>query len=192
MNNLMSNSFEPQLARFYRVSQAKAFFNTPRVHQNSWARFQKFEKELHEDNIPPRDYAYIVTELLRKWVHTNGFKYIPYKTFTGPWALERYKAVSNSQTVTVAYGMEVDEEELLYTELLVARTYIYKNAIERRVVRFSKVVEDMWELLNPDWVDIYDRGGKRPIAKALEILSEELGRDFDNYTDVVSYRLANG
>lgn len=192
MSNLMLSSFEPQLVRFYKLAQVKTFRKEPFLHSKHWGRFADFEKLLHELNFAPRDYAYTVTEILKQWCKDKNLQYVPRNVFTGDWALERYQKVMGSDTVSIMKADEVDHEALLYTELLVARRYIYENAVMRNVIGLRSVVKDMRQLLNPEWLELYDNRGKRPIQDAMQILNDEFGTDFSNYAELADWRLING
>lgn len=192
MSNLMLGSFEPQLARFYKLAQVKTFRKEPYLHSKHWGRFADFEKLLTELNFTPRDYSYTVTEILKQWCKQKNLEYVPRNVFTGNWALERYEKVIKSATVSIMGADEVDREALLYAELSVARRYIYENAVMRNVIGLRSIVRDMRQLLNPEWLELYDNRGKRPIKDAMQILNEEFGTDFSNYAELVDWRLING
>lgn len=192
MSNLMLGSFEPQLVRFYKLAQDKIFHVQPFMHSKYWPRFADFEILLSELDFTPRDYSYTVTEILKKWCKDRNLKCVPRNVFTGNWALERYQKVMGSATVSIMGADEVDREALLYAELSVARRYIYENAVMRNVIGLRSIVRDMRQLLNPEWLELYDNRGKRPIKDAMQILNEEFGTDFSNYAELVDWRLING
>jgi len=181
--NLKSNAFEPQLVGFYRSANKQTFGVLVRVPSRHYKRFKEFEHVLQDMNISCREYAYATVKMLESWVHKKGLSYVPVNTFTGTWLLTRYLRTVNSETVSIDVTNDKDDM-LLYSELQVARMYIYHGGTRR----MSDVVNDLRPLLHDEWLDAYARGSGRPIAQALEMLSNEFGIHASSYADIVTWQ----
>jgi len=178
----------PALASAYINASLHVYGIKVTVVKSKWSRFAVFEDDLRELHIPIRDYAFTVSTILKAWCVSHKFGCVPVNVFTGDWALVRFLKVWQSKTVTIDRPSNYDE--LLYSELLVARMYIATLLI--RYVRLSFVVEDIKAMLTSDWYHMYvskDKRRSKFISMAIPILCEEFGvifhDDITTYNDIV-------
>lgn len=177
-------SYNSQLVVHYKNANHQVFVKTPYVPKKQYGKFLVLEDDLRELGIPPRDYAYTVVIMLKKWVMDHGMDTLPIKVFCGEWAMKKFLKVYESESVVI---VDDDKDRLLYTELLIARAYIYANGKNGNVVRLGDIVEERKELLSPDWLELYYSGELRTCeSEAIDMLCVEYNvRHANNYRDIV-------
>lgn len=185
-SSLKLSSFEvaPQLALFYRSSHQRLLRVSVYVPADSYSLFECFEDDLRRIAVKPRDYSDTVVLLLEGWLKEHRLKAIPIKTFCGQWALKQYKAVRDSQTVEITFG---GMDALIYTEMLVARKYIEDNRAGNRM-RFGDEVAELRELLDSNWLELYESKDKARgalVNKVVSMLAKEYGlKNVFSYNDI--------
>lgn len=157
----------PLLARYYIDIHKDIFGCKVFVHEKYYSKFRVMEDDLREIGATPLEYADIVIRMLKNWANVKGLNSVPIRVFCGDWALGKFKKVFESDIVDISK----DADTVLYSELLVARTYIEGN-----YSNIGNVVEDLRPLLDDDWIELYNEGSYRfSMGDALDILCEEYG-----------------
>jgi len=179
----MCATSKPQTAIYYEKVMQEIYNKKIWLAKKLYSRFTVLEDDLKDLGFDDyRDYAYTVGNMLKVWAKDKGLKYIPYSVFCGEFALKKYAKVKGMKTVDLA--TDKHKEELLYTELLVLRSYIHENLTS--VKRLSKVIWELRPVLDSRWLDAYDNDGDRPEQEALEILAEEYHlRSYRSVTDIL-------
>jgi hypothetical protein len=175
---------KPSLAVFYEKAHKNIYDCTTYVHNNKYSIFHVFSDDLRELKVGEREYAYTIVKLLRDWLSEKNLKVVPINVFCGDWCLRRYLKIKNSETVTITNNDK--EEELLHSELTIARYYISKNL--ESVLRFGDAVKDIEKLLSKRWLEMYRTKTftNKFKYKALDIISEEFGFDcMKDYNDII-------
>jgi len=176
----MCATSKPQTAIYYEKVMQEIYNKKIWLAKKLYSRFTVLEDDLKDLGFDDyRDYAYTVGNMLKVWAKDKGLKYIPYSVFCGEFALKKYAKVKGMKTVDLA--TDKHKEELLYTELLVLRSYIRANLTD--VKRLKDVVWELRPVLDARWIDAYDNGGERPEQEALEILAE--GYHLRSYRSIV-------
>lgn len=180
-------SDRPALAYHYTAAVEKLTGESIFIHPKLYPKFAVLEDDLRELGIPPRDYAYGVIKMLTPWAKMYGMRTVPAATFCSDWALNKFVKVFNTHTVQMLPQEVVDHDELLQSELTVARMYIERNLASGTVVRLMDVVDDIKPVLSSKWLDVYEAGDKRPVTEALDILMDEyrVRGVVANYSDIV-------
>lgn len=187
----------PSLALHYSNAQ-KYFFGSEikiRVNKKLYPKFRVFEDDLRELGIPFRDYAYGVTQLLKKWVASKKMTYVPANTFLGEWALKQYLAVHKSKYVSIDNVDKDIDNELFYTEALIARAYISKRIDNKgSTITLADVIEEVKPSLSKKWVQIYESNSskrERIVAMVMNMLRKQYHTpNARSYADIV--RIKNG
>ena len=173
---------KPQLARHYEVSSNEIFDHPVFVAPKDYWQFQRAEKELAGMNIFPKDYAFGISKHLKEWVWGKGWFNVPLNVFCGQWAIKTYSTelfpVKFLETPTEV----VDQGELLYDELLVARYYIDSSG----KMSLDEVAEMLRPILKESWLELFaNHKRSKVVTAALEILSMEKGRLLESYEDLI-------
>ena len=138
--DLKQNSYNrSQLIIHYRSAAKKVFGKEPYVHPKNISKFLVFEDDLRERGIGTYDYATTVVAMLEPWARKRSISYIPVNLFLGQYALDRYMSIANSDTVNIS--ISDDKDEILHSEILVARLYVHENL--HGVKRLGDVVSDL-------------------------------------------------
>lgn len=176
-----NSSDKPSLAVFYESSQQDVMGVDTYVHKKYYPKFSVFEDDLRDLSVSYRDYAYVVTKMLRDWAKDHKFKTVPINVFLGNWALEGYLKVRDSRQVKIRVD---DDGGVLDSEVIVGRKFIQDSLV--RFVRLRDVVESVRPLLSERWLSMYDGGDNRPTNDAVKILSLEFGVfEASSYTEIV-------
>lgn len=185
-------SSDPQLIYHYKNAIKAVFGIHTRVNANKHVKFSEVEKELVDKNISLRDYAYGVVVMLEKWVSDKNMKLLPVNVFLGDWAFNKYLKVHNSVSVTIDNVNSDIAVNLLWSELLVARTYIETNLIECR--RLCDIVIELKPLLSAEWLELYESGNTMHLETLalLQLEEEYLVKSPLNYVDIVTKLVLNG
>lgn len=189
--DLRQLSFEnqPSLATYYIAATRKIFSSSVTVSKKSWPKFRVMEDDLRERHIPVRDYAYTVLSLLATWANKRGFKYVPFNVFLGQWAFDRFIKIWQSENIDLPDKPQ-DMDEITYSELLVARTYIAYNIDKNAYVRMSKIVAMCRQFVCDEWYELYSsksRARDKFMYKVIDILCEEYGisDSLSSYTELL-------
>lgn len=174
----------PQLVLHYQNSMKEFYGVRPQIGKKYWDRFNVVESNLRKLGVSSKDYARTVAKMLRYWVDSrDGFKFIPVNVFLGQWAFGKFKVVHEMDYVEL---QDDEEDELLHSELLIARYYIQSN-IDGDYKRMSKCVDEMKSLLSDSWLEIYSSNGWRPIEETLYLMQAEFGmsnaKSYNNIID---------
>jgi hypothetical protein len=173
----------PQLAVHYASANLDVFGVRPYVHGNIYPLFSVFEDDLRELQIPPRDFAFTIVKLKKKFVIAHGWKCMPIRVFLTNHCIKRYQDIKSTSTVEI---INTDKESLLYNELLVARIFVDRNVNGNKFVRFGEIVSEIEPMLSKEWLDLYVNNSKRPSSEAIDILAEEYNiRVATSYLDIV-------
>jgi hypothetical protein len=178
-------SLKPSLSILYEKVHREIYRMKVFVHEDKYSCFVTCSAELRKRHMDEQKYAYAIARLLEEWLKTKNLKMIPINMFCGNWCIERYAQINNSESVDI--GKENEDEEILHSELLVARYYISKN-LGDDVLKFKEAVEDIQLMLSPKWLKIYKSNSSRNkfILKAVDILSEEFSVGISrDYNDIV-------
>ena len=147
--------------------------------------FSAFSSKLRENGMDEKKYSYAIARLLEEWLKTRNLKFIPISMFCGNWCFERYAKINNSETVDI--GKENEDDEILYSEVLVARYYINKN-LGDTVFRMRDAVAELEPLLSKKWLSNYRNNVKMSkfMLKAVDILSDEFNvSSSKDYVDII-------
>ena len=187
--DLRLNSYSvPQLVIFYKKANKNVFGKEPYVLRKVYNKFSVMEDDLRELGISPRHYADTVVAALKKWCIDKHMGSVPVNIFISDFAMRKYQKITGYESVKITPD---HTEELLWTELLVLRSYIYKN-LQGEVVRLRDEIEELRPLLYKGWLDLYDNGGTRPTQKALDMLAEEYGLNgVKSINDILKKALTN-
>lgn len=183
---------EPQLLRYYKLAMEEVYGTYVRVKKDKFTRFISKEKELLKLGVEPKDFAYGVAILLERWVREKKFKTVPVNVFLGKWADDKYMKVRNSVSVTIDPINSDESVNLLWSELLVAKTYIQSNLIKS--TRLCDIVEELEPILSEDWLQLY-KDDKRLHIESLALIQleeEYLVKNPNSYTDIINSLVLNG
>jgi hypothetical protein len=178
-------SLKPSLSILYEKAHRELYGMKVFVSESKYKCFEECSMELRKRNMDEKKYAYAIARLLEEWLKKRNLKTIPVNMFCGDWCIERYAKISGSETVDI--GKENKDEELLHSELLIARYYISKN-LGDDVIKFKDAVEDLHLMLSPKWLELYKSNSSRNkfVSKAVDILSEEFSVGISrDYNDIV-------
>jgi len=183
---------DTQLLRYYKLAMEEVYGVYVKVTATKVERFISKEKDLLTLGILPKDYAYGVAILLEKWVKDKKFKAVPVNVFLGNWAFSKYMKVRDSISVTIDPISSDGNVSLLWSELLVAKTYIQSNLIKH--TRMCDVVEDLRPLLGEEWLELYECDKRLHIETLalLQLEEEYLVKNPNSYTDIVNSLVLNG
>lgn len=161
---------KPDLLYDYRDANREVFGFAPHVGIKSYPRFEVMEMDLDELGIDKQDFAETVICSYAVWAKKYKAKCVPIRMFCADSALRRYMRVSEYQTVELRPS---HDEEILYTELLVQRSYLWEN-LSGSAIRMRDVIRNLRPILDPRWVVLYDdKDERRPIMRATDILADE-------------------
>ena len=179
-----SSSDVPALLLCYADAHERVFGKRPFVHEKYYGRFSVFEDDLREMGYSYREYAYTVVRILKKWADSKGLKSIPVNVFTGDWALGKFKRIAGSKYVDIS-NIDVDDE-IYWSEMTVARSYIQAHAYDREPVSVRSLAKELGPLLSPHWLARYRNGGDRMTDRVLDDLCREYGLNHArNYNSIV-------
>ena len=171
-SELLLLDVQPTLVRYYIDATNKTYTMHLYVHKRNWSRFMVFEDDLRDLHVPSRDYAYTTSKLLQRWCAAHKFGFVPMNVFLGDWALSKFMKVWQSDTVNIETAPSQDD--ILHSELMVARMYIHESTAH--YVRMMDVVNNCRKLLSPAWYELYitkDAARNKFINRVLEMLCEE-------------------
>jgi hypothetical protein len=178
---------KPQLITHYVKACTKVYHRKPFIPAKLFPKFKVFEDDLRELGIPPRDYAYVVATLMKRFVLSKGWNCLPVPVFLGNYCLNKYKDIAATKTVKV--DTENSMDILFHDELLVARVFIEKNvASDGNVIRLRDVVKELKPLLSDNWLQVYVNKDRRPEDDVIDQLVTEYGisKKVTSYLDIVS------
>ena len=183
MKDLKPASSKSQLETFYRAAHRDIFGHDMRVKDDNHSSFTVMEDDLRSLGIAPKDYAYTVVTMLKRWALDKHMNFIPINTFCSDWVLKKARKILESSTINIVSND--NEDVLIHAELTVARAYLDRNK-DDDVVRLGDVVDDIKSLLPKEWLDLYNNRRKRPTGKVLDMLINELGisQPVSNYADI--------
>lgn len=182
-----TSSGKPKLAKAYEDANLKVYRAILLVRPEHYAKFSVREDDLVEWGIDSMLYAKTVCAMLREWAHMHKLKWIPQNTFLGNWAYERFLKVLNTTSV----DLQLDDDTMLYSELMVARVYLTEH-LRGNPVRFRDVVRDLGKALDPGWLYAYHLGDRRVQDDALYQLSLEFGCKATTYAEMASKLVNRG
>ena len=176
-----SSLTRPMLVDHY-INAHRNILNKPVfVNKKLFGKFGVFEDDLRDMHINTREYAYTVIKMLKSWMVDKHLNIIPINVFCGDWALAKYVKVKESESVVINTKEEDSFTVMLYSELLVARTYV-SDVISRDYVidigDYESVVIELTPMLSTEWLRAYqsDLSGHAKVCKAAcEIICNEYG-----------------
>jgi hypothetical protein len=183
-------SIKPNLAVLFEKAQYEILCVRFYIVSSKWSIFSVFADDLREKQIDEKSYTYTIVQLLKSWLVTKKFKSIPINVFCGDWALNRYLKVCNSETVTI--HKDDNSDELLYSEMMVAKYYISKNL--DGVFKYKDAVTELEKLLSVAWLRLYEENLITDKFRyiAVDRLAEEYGVGFcKSYNDIIGKLLCN-
>lgn len=175
----------PNTARYYIKSQWTVFNARVFVQQSSLSRFKVLSDELVDNGYDAENYAYTVSNMLKRWVMEHKFRCIPVNIFTGEWTLKKYKKVAKQQTVEIVSN---ETDELVYSEMLVAQKYIESKGLRK----LPEIVDELFPLLSSKWIKLYeDHTRDELVYKVLDMLCEDYGIQcsVSSYNDIIKVML---
>jgi len=185
-------SGKPQLVAYYTLSMEDVYGVYSRVARKLYDRFFSKEKELIDKGVTPKDYAYGVAIMLEKWVKDKGFSSVPVNVFLGSWAWNKFMKVHDSVSVRIDNVTSDEDVGLLWSELLVARTYIQSSLVDN--TRLSDVVEDLRPLLSESWLELYEKDDRMRLETLalMQLENEYMVKCPNSYSDIVTALVLNG
>jgi hypothetical protein len=168
------------------------------VNKKLFGKFSVFEDDLREMRINTREYAYTVIKMLKSWMLEKHLNIIPINVFCGDWALAKYVKVKESESVVINTNEEDHFTAMLYSELLVARTYI-SDAITRKgdidISEYESIIVELTPMLHTEWLQMYHselNEHAKVCRAACEIICNEYGMPkCSSYEEIISKIRAN-
>lgn len=180
MRVLSSLQKKPQLGLYYELSSNDVFDYPVSVGVQDYSRFSRAQNDLADSNVFPKDYAYGISNHLKRWVWNKGWYHLPINVFCGQWAINLYLTEIAPVKFEETPAEEVDYGEMLYDELLVARFYIQGG------MSLDEAVEKLKPMLKENWLELYANHKRaKLVVSALEMLSTEYGRPLKSYEDLI-------
>ena len=164
---------KPQLAVFYENAHREIYGCRVFVGEGKYIKFIHMSDDLKCLGINDRDYAYSIIKILGSWLKRKNLTHVPINTFCGDWCLNKFLSIHRSETVAINTVYEDREQELLHSELTIARYYISKNL--SGVLRFGDAVNDIRGLLSKSWIALYEQKNipNKFRYMAVDILADE-------------------
>jgi hypothetical protein len=183
--SLLPSSFAefPAILPHYLSANEEVFNRHVGIPPKDYNRLLTLQDELREHGIDYKDYAYTVVRLYGAWCKKWNRRQVPLSIFCGSRALQRYMKVAAKASVEMR---PTGDGKLLYSEMLVAHTYI-NWSLEGKWQPIRNVMDEVLVMLDRQWIVMFHEHKRGELVdKALELLCKEYGvKDALDYDDLV-------